>query len=41
MNEAWKCCIEEEPKVDGNYYVYISNIQLGDEIRIVLFENGI
>lgn len=38
MNEEWKSCVQGKPTNDGKYYVYISNLQVGDELRIMSYE---
>lgn len=39
MCETWKSCIYEKPKCDGDYYVYVSHLQYGDELRISTYKN--
>lgn len=36
----WISCVEENPNSDGIYYIFISNIQTGNEIRKSSFRNG-
>lgn len=40
MNEEWKSCVQGKPTNDGKYYVYISNLQVGDELRIMSYEKN-
>lgn len=40
MNEEWKSCVQGKPTNDGKYYVYISNLQIGDELRIMSYEKN-
>ena len=40
MNGEWKSCVQENPSQDGEYYVYISNLQIGDELRITSYEKN-
>ncbi|WP_302955766.1 hypothetical protein [Faecalitalea cylindroides] len=40
MNGKWKSCVQERPSQDGEYYVYISNLQVGDELRITSYEKN-
>lgn len=40
MNEEWKSCVQGKLTNDGKYYVYISNLQIGEELRIMSYEKN-
>lgn len=39
-NECWYSVLEKQPLKDGIYYAYISNNQIGDEIKKVNYKDG-
>lgn len=35
----WESCVQGKPKEDGEYYVYVSSLQEGNEVRKAVYQN--
>lgn len=38
MSIEWESCVQGNPREDGKYYVYISNLQEGNEVRKAIYQ---